>query len=89
MEENLKSRVLRLLEVISEKESGKLSVRQFCVKNDINYKSLYNAFKMDSMGIGLIDRFKEAVPELNMNWFLYGEGDVLLSQQLPSEFLKN
>lgn len=81
MKENIKSRVVHLIWILAQLENGPKSVRGFCEANDINYKSLYNAFKTDSMGIGLIDMFKKAVPNLNMNWFIYGEGKVFFDPQ--------
>lgn len=85
MKENIKSRVIELLELLSIEKGAQITIRGFCLENGINYKSLYNAFKADSMGIALIDKFKEAVPYLNMNWFLYGEETVFLTHKLPNE----
>ena len=81
MKENIKSRVVHLIGSLSDHHKGPRSVRGFCTANGINYKSLDNAFRSDSMGIGLIDSFKKAVPNLNMNWFIYGEGNVFFDPQ--------
>lgn len=62
-----------------------ISVRAFCMEHDINYQVLHNSFKADRMGMGLVNSFKKAVPDLNMNWFLYGEGEPLLSHARPNE----
>jgi hypothetical protein len=81
MKENIKYRVVTLIQILALKRGRSLSIRSFCLEHEINYKSLHNAFKADSMGIGLVDKFKSAVPELNMNWFLYGEGKALIDPE--------
>ena len=77
---DIKVRVIRLLEILSQENGEPVSIRKFCMDNDINYVSLFNCFKSDIMGMNLANSFKKAVPNLNMNWFLYGEGSEFISE---------
>ena len=84
MEPNIKDRVLHLIQLLSANGNGHNSIRAFCMSHDINYGALYNSFKQDAIGIKTVDAFKKAVPNLNINWFLYAEGEPLLSHKLPT-----
>ena len=82
MKGDIRFRVLLLIKTLSNKEGRHISVRMFCLENDINYVTLYNVFKSDTLGMKLADAFKKAVPNLNMNWFLYNEGHMFISEKL-------
>ena len=73
---DLKEKVLEVLAGLSEKGRGSYSIRSFCLEHDINYVALFNSFKNNSISLATLDAIKKAVPDLNMNWFLYGEGEV-------------
>lgn len=77
MKSGIRNRIKALMQILGHGESAR-SLRSFCHQHGINYVSVANSCTKDSMGIGLADAFKKAVPELNMNWFLYGEGPVCL-----------
>ena len=89
MKSGIKERVLKLLEELSVVEKRRIKVRTFCLEHDINYVSLFNGFKNDVIGMNLADAFKKAIPDLNMNWFLYGEGDVFISQEFTTTIANN
>lgn len=81
----MKKRVQRLIKELHRRGEGPGSLRAFCLGHDINYGSLSNAIANGSLGIQTVHAFKRAVPDLNMNWFLYGEGPVFvprMSQRL-------
>lgn len=61
----------------------------FCVEHNINYKSLYNSFAIDHIGIKMVHSLKNAVPKLNINWLLYEEGNMFMTHKLPSKVSNN
>lgn len=84
MEANIKERVQQLIGILHNGDHGPNSIRAFCMGHGINYGALYNSFKQDAIGIKTVDAFKKAVPNLNINWFLYAEGEPLLPHKLPT-----
>ncbi|UOY07757.1 hypothetical protein L0P88_04200 [Muricauda sp. SCSIO 64092] len=78
MKRNLRERVGKLVHELHESGKGPKTVRAFCLLHGINYTALHNSFRIDSLSLATVDAFKKAVPQLNMNWFLYGEGEVFL-----------
>ena len=85
MAPGIKNRITILINMVY----GPKSVRAFCLDHHINYVSLHNAFKADAIGIQTVDALKKAIPELNVNWLLYAEGQPLLAHKLPTTFLTN
>jgi hypothetical protein len=85
---SLKDRVKMLLALEQKVSDDNVRIRPFCTEHGINYKSLFNAMKADVIGINLVHSFKKAIPELNLNWFIYGEGPVLTSHYLTSKIVK-
>ena len=78
MQNGIKSRVVELLGQVSLYTDKPISLRRFCMVHDINYGALNNALRNEALGIQTVNAFKRAIPELNMNWFLYGEGEVFV-----------
>ena len=78
MKRELKNRVGKLVHELSKLDGGPKNIRAFCLGHGINYIALYNSFRSDSLILATVDAFKKAVPSLNMNWFLYGEGEVFI-----------
>lgn len=58
-------------------EKQGVSVRSFCVKNNIGYSGFHQVLQ-DSRNLGMIvlKQIIEAYPNLNVNWLLTGRGNV-------------
>ena len=55
-------------------ESQGLTLRQFCLNNDIPYNNfIQNISKTDGLGMTLLKRIMEIYPEMDVNWLLKGD----------------
>jgi len=67
----------RLTYYIDKQEFTK---KEFCKENDI----VYNNFTLilnntRNLGLNVLNKIKKGLPNLNVNWLLYGQGDADLS----------
>lgn len=54
------------------------SLRKLCELEKINYNSINNALQKKVIGLKLVNQFKQIFPNLNINWLLYDEGEMML-----------
>jgi hypothetical protein len=67
----------RLLQVIKDRFGTQTD---FSVKLKVTRQSVQSTLKNGSPSYGFLVRLHEMVPDLNMNWLLFGEGDKYLSR---------
>jgi hypothetical protein len=67
----------RLLEVINDRFE---SQSNFSVKLKVTRQSVHSTLKNGSPSVDFLTKLHMLVPDLNMNWLLFGEGDKYLSR---------
>jgi len=63
-------------------ESKEVSVRNFCVKNEIGYSGFHQVLQGDrNLGLIVLKQVMDAYPNLNVNWVITGRGEVEINSQ--------
>lgn len=63
-------------------ESKEVSVRNFCVKNEIGYSGFHQILQNTrALGMIVLKQLMEAYPNLNVNWVLTGKGSVEINPE--------
>lgn len=63
-------------------ESKEVSVRNFCVKNEIGYSGFHQILQNTrALGMIVLKQLMEAYPNLNVNWVLTGKGSVEINSE--------
>jgi len=63
-------------------ESKEVSVRNFCVKNEIGYSGFHQVLQgTRNLGLIVLKQVMDAYPNLNMNWVLTGRGTVEINPE--------
>jgi len=67
-------------------ESKEVSVRNFCVTNNIIYSGFHQILQNSrNLGIIVLKQIIEAYPNLNINWVLTGKGSVEIGEAAEGE----
>jgi hypothetical protein len=63
-------------------ESKEVSVRNFCVKNEIGYSGFHQVLQGSrNLGVIVLKQVMDAYPNLNVNWVLTGRGSVEINPE--------
>jgi len=58
-------------------ESKGISIRKFCIENDISYNSFHQIITGGrKIGLNTLKQVAKAYPNLNMNWVIFGKGPI-------------
>lgn len=82
---NIRKKIQELVYEYGQERGHNVSLREFCRLESINYTSINNAMQKQMIGLGLVNQLKQVFPLLNVNWFLYNEGDIWVKMELKLE----
>lgn len=68
----------RLLEVINERYQ---SQKKFAEEIGVTRQSVHSVLKNGSPGLEFLTKLHERIPDLNLNWLLFGEGSRYLTEE--------
>lgn len=67
-------------------EDQGITKKDFCEQNDLVYNNFVRVLKGNrALGMNVLNKIKKGLPNLNVNWLLYGQGKPILNESESQE----